>query len=275
MRKGLLILMALLLAGTVAVFAGGGSEGGAAKKITVGVNSENPPWIFAEDGKMTGYESDILEEFAKRAGYEVEYKSAPFATVLPGVQSGQWDIAMSSIWIKQERAEVMDFADPYYDSGIGLMTREGGLTDLSQMKGKTFGSDTGSANEAWLVDNEGKYGPYDMKSYDYWVDAALDLEAGRLDGVVVDDPIALYYIKLHPDSGLVMNIYIPGFKAGQALAFKKGSPLRDEFNEIQNEMKKDGTLAAINKKWFGVDPQPDSSTVNIWGPYMPNEKPNP
>lgn len=274
MKKGLLILMALLLVGTVAVFAGGKSDGGAAKKITVGVNSENPPWIFAEDGKMTGYEADILEEFAKRAGYEVEYKSAPFATVLTGVQSGQWDIAMSSIWIKKERAEVMDFADPYYDSGIGLMTRKGGLTDLSQMKGKTFGSDTGSANEAWLVDNEGKYGPYDMKSYDYWVDAALDLEAGRLDGVVVDDPIALYYIKQHPDSDLVMKIYIPGFKAGQALAFKKGSPLRDEFNKIQNEMKKDGTLAAINKKWFGVDPQPDSSTVNIWGPYMPNEKPS-
>jgi polar amino acid transport system substrate-binding protein len=277
MKKGLLILLALLLVGTVAVFAGGGGEsrGGAKKTITVGVNSENPPWIFADDGKMTGYEADILEEFAKRAGYEVDYKSAPFATVLTGVQSGQWDIAMSSIWIKQERAEVMDFADPYYDSGIGLMTRKGGLTNLSQMKSKTFGSDTGSANEAWLVDNQAKYGPYEIKSYDYWVDAALDLEAGRLDGVVVDDPIALYYIKQHPNSGLVMNIYIPGFKAGQALAFEKGSPLRDEFNKIQNEMKKDGTLAAINKKWFGVDPQPDSSTVNVWGPYMPNEKPNP
>ena len=70
MRKGLLILMALLLVGTVAVFAGGGGEkgGGAKKTITVGVNSENPPWIFAEDGKMTGYEADILEEFATRAG---------------------------------------------------------------------------------------------------------------------------------------------------------------------------------------------------------------
>lgn len=276
MRKGLIVLVVLLLAGALSVYATGTSESsaGAAKKIAVGVNSENPPWIFAEDGKMTGYEADILEEFAKRAGYEVEYKSAPFATVLTGVQSGQWDVAMSSIWIKKERAEVMDFADPYYDSGIGLMTRKGGITSINQMKGKVFGSDTGSANEAWLVDNQAQYGPYEIKSYDYWVDAALDLEAGRLEGVVVDDPIALYYIKQHPNSGLVMNIYIPGFKAGQALAFKKGSPLRDEFNEVQNEMKKDGTLAAINKKWFGVDPQPDSSTVNVWGPYWPNEKPS-
>jgi polar amino acid transport system substrate-binding protein len=141
------------------------------------------------------------------------------------------------------------------------------------LKGKTLGSDTGSANEAWLVDNKAKYGPYTIKSYDYWVDAALDLEAGRIDGVVVDDPIALYYIKEHPKSNLVMPIYMPGFKAGQALAFKKGSPLRNEFNKIQNEMKKDGALAAIHKKWFGVAPPADSSTVNIWGPYWPNEKP--
>ena len=276
MKRVLVVVTVLLLIGAVGVFAGASKEKAAAgtKTITVGVNSENPPWIFAQDGKMTGYEADILEEFAKRAGYRIDYKAAPFATVLTGVQSGQWEIAMSSIWVKQERAAVMDFADPYYDSGIGLMTRKDGITDLSQMKGKTFGSDTGSANEAWLVDNQGTYGPYQIKSYDYWVDAALDLEAGRIDGVVIDDPIALYYIKRNPNSALVMKIYMPGFKAGQALAFKKGSPLRDEFNKVQNEMKKDGTLTAINQKWFGVDPQADSSTVNLWGPYFPNEKPS-
>lgn len=275
MKKRGILFLVFFVALSLAVFAGGqkdaADEGG--RTITVGVNSENPPWIFAEDGKMTGFESDILEEFAKRAGYTIEYKSAPFSTVLTGVQSGQWEIAMSSIWIKEERAAVMDFADPYYDSGIGLMTRADGISSFEEMKGKKFGSDTGSMNETWLLEAQDKYGPYTINSYDYWVDAALDLEAGRIDGVVVDDPIALYYIKQHPDSGLVMELYIPDFKAGQALAFEKGSPLRDEFNKIQNEMKKDGTMAEIHKKWFGVDPPADSSTINIIGPYMPNEKP--
>ena len=274
MKKGLVLILALLVFGTLGIFIDGGKDAAAAgKTLKVGVNSENPPWIFAKDGKMTGFEADLIEAFAKRSGYKLDYKSAPFSTVLTGVQSGQWDVAMSSIWIKKERAEVMDFADPYYDSGIGMMTKKGGIADLSQMKGKVFGADTGSANEAWLLKAKDEYGPYKIKSYDYWVDAALDLEVGRIDGVVVDDPIALYYIKQHPDSGLVMKIYIPGFKAGQALAFKKGSPLRDEFNKIQNEMKKDGTLRNIHKKWFGSEPPKDSSVINIIGPYMPNEKP--
>lgn len=276
MKKGLVISLAVLLAGTLSVFAGGGEAAWAAgeKTIVVGVNSENPPWIFAKDGKMTGFEADLLEAFAKRAGYKIEYKSAPFATVLTGVQSGQWEVAMSSIWIKKERAEVMDFADPYYDAQIGLMVRkDGGITSFSQMKGKVFGADTGSANESWLLEAKKKYGPYEIKSYDYWVDAALDLETGRIDGVVVDAPIALYYIKEHPKSGLIMPLYIDDYHFAQALAFKKGSPLRDEFNKVQNEMKKDGTLLEIHRKWFGADPTKDSSVINIVPPYLPNQKP--
>jgi len=273
MGKKLSTLLVLLLIGMVGVFMLSSSAMAGSKKITVGVNSENPPWIFAKDGKMTGFEADLIEEFAKRTGYELDYKSAPFSTVLTGVQSGQWDVAMSSIWIKKERAEVMDFADPYYDAQIGLMVREDGIKDFGEMKGKTFGSDTGSANESWLLEAQDKYGPYKLKSYDYWVDAALDLETGRIDGVVVDAPIALYYIQQHPKSKLIMPLYIDDYHFGQALAFKKGSPLKDEFNKVQNDMKKDGTLLKIHQKWFGADPPKDSSVINIIAPYMPNEKP--
>jgi polar amino acid transport system substrate-binding protein len=276
MKKQLMGTLAWAVMMALGFVFGGVGEADAAggKTIAVGVNSENPPWVFSKDGKMTGFEVDLLEEFAKRADYKIEYKSAPFATVLTGVQSGQWDIAMSSIWIKKERMEVMDFADPYYDAQIGLMVKkEGGITKFDQMKSKVFGCDTGSANESWLNEAKKKYGPYTVKSYDYWVDAALDLETGRVDGVVVDAPIALYYIQQHPNSKLIMPLYIDDYFFGQALAFKKGSPLRDEFNKVQNTMKKDGALLKIHQKWFGASPPKDSSVTNIVAPYLPNQKP--
>ena len=245
----------------------------ASKKITVGVNSENPPWIFMKDGKMTGFEADLVEEFAKRSNMTIEYKSAPFATVLTGVQSGQWDIAMSSIWVKKERMEVMDFADPYYDAQIGLIfPKAKPIAKFEEMKGKVFGSDTGSANESWLKEAMPKYGPYEMKSYDYWIDAVKDMEAGRTAGVVVDAPIALEYIKNNPDSALDM-LYIDDYHFAQSLAFKKGSPLLATFNKVENEMKKDGSLKAIHVKWFGSEPPADSSVINVVAPYLPNEKP--
>jgi peptide/nickel transport system substrate-binding protein len=244
-----------------------------AKVITIGVNSENPPWVFMESGKIVGFEADIAEEFGKRAGYEIDYKTAPFATVLTGVQSGQWDVAMSSIWVKAERAEVMDFAEPYYDALIGMMARTDTLKSTSDMKGKAFGADTGSANEAWLQAKLAEYGPYEIKSYDYWADAVMDLQAERIDGVVLDAPQILYYAKENPDSGVGLAFYIYDESFGQALAFEKGSPLVAEFNAVQNEMKKDGTLAAIHKKWFASDPPADSCVINECPVYMPNEKP--
>jgi polar amino acid transport system substrate-binding protein len=157
-----------------------------------------------------------------------------------------------------------------------MMTpKTGGITAFDQMKGKAFGSDTGSANESWLKSAEPTYGPFTEKSYNAWLDAVLDLQAGRLDGVVVDAPIAQYYIQQHPDSNLAMPLYIPNFSAGQALAFKKGSPIRDVYNQVQDAMVKDGTLKGIFVKWFGVQPLADSCTINVCAPYMPNEKPTP
>jgi polar amino acid transport system substrate-binding protein len=268
--KKLLVVALTLVAMLVVGVAVSASE----KKVTIGSNSENPPWVYNDNGVMKGFEVDIAEEFGKRAGYKIEYKSAPFSSVLTGVQSGQWDIGMSSIWIKEERAKMMDFADPYYDSGIGLVTKKaGGIAKFADMKGKIFGCDTGSMNEQWLIKAQDEYGPYEVKSYDYWADAILDLESGRTDGVVVDGPIGLYYIMQHPQSELEMNLYIPGFSAGQAFAFKKGSPLKDEFNKIQNEMKADGTMLKIHQKWFGAEPPAGSSTTNTVAPYFPNEKP--
>jgi polar amino acid transport system substrate-binding protein len=251
----------------------GSTASGLPATITVGVNSQNPPWVYMDNGTMTGLEVDIMNEFAKREGVKIEYKSAPFATVLTGVQSGQWDVAMSSIWITAEREKVMDFANPYYDAQIGMMTRSDGITSFAEMKGKSFGSDTGSANETWLKDNQSKYGPYTMKSYNGWEDAILDLQAGRLDGVVMDAPSALYYLKEHSDSGLVMNLYINDYHYAQAMAFKKGSPILPVYNKVQDEMVKDGTLKTIYMKWFGSEPQPDSCTINLCAPYLPNEKP--
>lgn len=279
-------LMAMVLAGCAAPAADGteptqpASEPAAEgeyqlpAKITVGVNSENPPWIYMDNGDFAGFEVDILREFGRRKGIEVEFKSAPFSTVLTGVQSGQWDVAASSIWIKPERAEVMDFADPYYDAQIGMLTNKNApLGDFSNMKGKTFGADGGSANESWLKEAMERYGPYEIKSYDYWTDGIMDLEAGRLAGVVLDAPQALYYVMQHPDSNLMMELYIDDYHYAQAIAFQKGSPLTAIFNEVQDEMKQDGFLAELHRKYFGADPLPDSSTVNKVPPYMPNEKP--
>jgi polar amino acid transport system substrate-binding protein len=232
--------------------------------LKVGLNSENVPWEFMRDGELVGFEVDMLNELAKRAGIELEFITVPFSGIFTGLQSEKWDLASSSIWITEERLKEMDFADPYYDSDMALMTQaDSSIASFEDMAGGVFGADTGSMNDQWLKDNVDTYGPYEIKNYDSPTDAFLDLQAGRLDGVVADSPTALYYVQQNPDAGLdvplLMNIGFP-----QAWAFRKGDPLRDAANEIQNEMKEDGTLAAIYEKWFGQAPPAGSSTVTVY-----------
>jgi len=232
--------------------------------LKVGLNSENVPWEFMREGELVGFEVDMLNELAERMDVELEFITVPFSGIFTGLQSEKWDLASSSIWITEERLKEMDFADPYYDSDIALLTPEDSdITSFAGMAGGVFGADTGSMNDQWLKDNMDNYGPYEIKNYDSPTDAFLDAQAGRLDGVVADAPTALYYVQENPDAGLKVPFLMnEGFP--QAWAFRKGDPLRDAVNAIQNEMKADGTLAAIYEKWFGQAPPEDSSTVTIY-----------
>ncbi len=239
-------------------------EGGDKEVLRVGLNSENVPWEFMREGELVGFEVDMLEELAQRTGMELEYTTVPFSSIFTGLQAEKWDLASSSIWITEERLQEMDFADPYYDSDMALLTpADAEIASFEDMAGGVFGADTGSMNDQWLKDNVDVYGPYEIKNYDSPTDAFLDAQTGRLDGVVADAPTALYYVMQNPDAGLSVPLLMnAGFP--QAWAFRKGDPLRDMVNEIQNEMKQDGTLAQIYEKWFGQAPPEGSSTVTVY-----------
>ena len=162
----------------------------------------------------------------------------------------------------------MDFMDPYYDSDLSLMTlAKSEIKSFADLEGGKFGADEGAMPDQWLQENMEAYGPYEILRYDSPTDAFLDLQAGRLDGVVADAPTALYYAADKPELAvpLLMN---EGF--GQAFATRKGDELRDVVNDVLNDMKADGTMAAIYQKWFKQVPPEGSSTLKIYNSaYVP------
>jgi polar amino acid transport system substrate-binding protein len=240
----------------------------AARVIKVAMNVGNIPWVYNEGGTITGFEVELVTEVAKRMGAEIQIENVQFAGIFPGLQAGKWDIAASSIFIRKDRVAMMDFADPYFQSDQGFLTRKDSpIKSFADMKGKTWGAEVGSANDRWLRENMAQYGPYTIKTYDRLDDAIMDVQTGRLDGATSPSPNILYRIRNKPD--LILAFRSPT-KAMQAVAFRKDDPLCKEFNKIQNDLKKDGTLAAIYKKWFGQDPSPDSPTVKVFTqPYVP------
>ncbi len=228
--------------------------------LKVGANVGNVPWEFEDkNGKLVGFEIDLVKEVAKRVGKKVEFVNTPFTGLFPAVLSNRIDAAVSSITITKKRLQTLDFAQPYYDSDQSLTVRaNSGVTSAKDLKNKVVAVDTGSTGDIWVKNNISKYGFKEVRRFEGLNPAMLDLQAGRFDGYISDIPATLYYTKDKPELKVVERI-----KTGEqySVMFAKGNSLKNEFNTQISAMKKDGTLANIYKKWFGTVPEVGGSTV--------------
>ena len=233
-----------------------------AETIKVGANIGNVPWEFQDaKGELVGFEIDLMKAVAKKTGDTVEFVNIPFQGLFAAVQSGQIGAAVSSITITKKRLESVAFAQPYYDSDQSLtVVKASGIANLAGMSGKVAGVDTGSTGDAWTTQHMAETKIGDIKRYEGLAPAMLDLAAGRIDGYVSDIPALLYYVKDKPQFAVVERIKTT---EQYSVMMAKGSPLVAKVNDAITTMKKDGTLAAIHKTWFGTDPDAGMATATV------------
>jgi polar amino acid transport system substrate-binding protein len=231
-----------------------------ADKIVVGAYPANPPWEYKTDsGGFEGFEIDVATDVAKRLGDEVEFQDLGFQALFAATASGRIDFAVSSISITNERLQNQAFTQAYYDSdGTIVGKTDSTIKSLDDLKGKTIGVIAGSTGDAYMKANAEKLGVADVKSYNAQQDLLLDVQNGRVDGGAGELAGFQFAIKQMPSLKILVRI-----PTGERFAMmtKKGHPLLEKANDAITAMKKDGTTAAIHKKWFGVDPEAGTSTV--------------
>ncbi len=233
-----------------------------AETIKVGANVGNVPWEFQDaSGKLVGFEIDLMTAVAKRLGDEVEFTNIPFNGLFAAVQSGQVDAAVSSITVTKKRLASVGFAQPYYDSDQSLtVAKSSGIADLGGMAGKVVGVDTASTGDMWTTAHQAEDKFADVRRYEGLSPAMLDLAAGRIDGYISDIPALLYYVKDKPQFAVIQRIKTT---EQYSVMTAKDSPLLPKINDAITAMKKDGSLAAIHKTWFGTDPDPALATATV------------
>ncbi|MGO4830706.1 ABC transporter substrate-binding protein [Rhizobiaceae sp. 2RAB30] len=252
-----------LIAAAAALAMGLGMAGTAhAETLVVGAYPANPPWESKlENGDFEGFEVDLVKEIAKRIGADVQIEDLGFQALFSATVSGRIDLAISSISINNDRLQSQSFTQGYYDSDIALVGRKDTtLKGLEDMKGKTVGAISASVGEAWIKANTEKYGIGEYRGYDTQQNLILDMQSGRLDGGIGDIAGFQFAFQKMPDMAVVTAIPT-GDKFG--IMMKKGSPLLEKVNGAIDEIKKDGTMAALHKKWLGADAAPDSSVNKV------------
>ncbi|MDR9437897.1 MAG: transporter substrate-binding domain-containing protein [Halomonas sp.] len=203
-----------------------------------------------ETGEMVGFDMDIISELSERAGFEYNLRTMDFNGIIPAVQTGNVDIAIAGITITEEREEVVDFSDPYYDSGLRILVgaNDDSVQELEDLKGKKIGTKVGSTSYDFLEENLGDEA--DITPYPGSSDMYMALLGGSVDAVFYDAPNVGYFSQTRGEGRVkVVGDLYEGQQYG--IAFADGSEWVEPVNEALAAMKEDGTYDEIHAKWFG------------------------
>jgi polar amino acid transport system substrate-binding protein len=221
-------------------------------KILVGSDTAFPPFESMNGDVAEGFDVDLMNAIGEKLGYEVEFKTEIFDTLISTLQAGgKFDVIASGMTIKPERQELIDFSDPYYDSNQSIAMKKGSVYNSeADLAGKKIGVQSGTTGEAWAKEN---VPTAELVPFKNATDAFAALAAGNVDAVVNDLPVTTELLK-EDDRGLeIVTQIATGEQYGFGVS-KDNPELTKAINSALAELKADGTYAEIYKKWFGIDP---------------------
>ena len=228
----------------------------AGKEITIVTENAYPPWQFLDkDGVAIGWEYDAIAEMAKRLNMKVKYETISWDAMIPAVSEGQFDMGMTGITITDERKAKVDFSDPYMRSQSVMMVRgdESRFSDAKSFAADDkllIGAQAGTTPFYTAVYEvlDGNESNPRIKLFETFGTSVEALKAGDVDTVLTDMTAGQGYVAA--SEGKLKLVGEPLGAEDFGFIFPKGSDLAAPMNAAIAALKADGTLDALNKKWF-------------------------
>lgn len=229
--------------------------------FVVGTEARFPPFEFVEDGEIVGYSADIMERvMAGLEGVSLERLDLPWQGILPGLAAARFDYVVTSVTVTKERYESYHLSLPIADATMAVLKRRGddSIAAPEDVAGKTVGSQTGSAQlqalEALAAELEAAGTPVAaIRDYVDFGEAYADLATGRLQAVVNSLPNLLEAARQRPE---VFEVVLPTFGPKKYFSWagrrdEASASLNAFMDEQLRRLNEDGTLAELQRKWFG------------------------
>src|SRR5580765_6957831 len=170
------------------------------------------PYVYPEPQKpeqLVGFEHDLADAIAAKLGVKAEMVQNQWDQLVPALERRNFDIILNGLEITPDNQQHIAMSQPYFVYAQQIVTRKetDGLSQLENLKGKAVGVLSGSVAQRLLE----KSGGSDLRIYPGNVESLRDLKAKRIEAVVMDLPIAIYYAK--PDSALKFSgsSFAPGY----------------------------------------------------------------
>lgn len=218
-------------------------------KIRIATDATWPPFEYVNEQTkaIEGFDIDLFKAIAEKEGLEVEFINVAWDPLLAGVAQCQYDAAISSITITEDRKKQMLFSDPYFEAGQLVTVRKDNtvITGKDALAGKVAGAQIGTTGAFEVEKIKGAT----LKTYDDIGLAFQDLINGQIDAVVADNPLALGYVGKHPDKLKTVGAVFTNEVYGIAVC-KTKTDLLAKINSGLKAVKKEGLIEKLVKKWL-------------------------
>ena len=223
--------------------------------LVIGLDDSFPPMGFRnENNEIVGFDIDVAKAVCERLGMELKLQQISWASKEQELNSGNIDCIWNGFAYTEERAKTMTLTENYI-KGKNYFILKSGTTAKNQyeLEGKKIGVQSGSS-QAFDLENSEFGKKVEIISYSDNLTAFMDLETGGVDSIFCSSIIGNYLIQSKNKSYETVDSENISKSNGSVIAFKQGNTeLRDKIQNTLYELKKDGTLKEISKKWFGED----------------------
>lgn len=221
--------------------------------ITMGVSADYPPYEFhakvAGKDEVVGLDINLAKEIAKDLGVKLEIKELGFDALIGSLSTGKVDMLVSGMVPTPERSKEVLFSDPYIAIDQAMVVRKSDKKEWSQdvaIENKLVGVQKASAQESLM---QKEYGDTPLTSLQKTTDVILNLKNKKVDGGLLERPVAEAYVAQNPD------LVVADFEIGEvgqdkmAVAFAKGqTDLAAAVNQTIGHVSADNKMADWQKE---------------------------
>lgn len=237
MKKVILFLMLIL-----------SSLSFAAKKLYVGTNAEFAPYEYLENGKMVGFDIELMDAIGEELGYEVVWSNMSFDGLLPALQMKKIDAVIAGMSQTPERQKAVTFSMPYLlfssDEHYVIVNEESSYVKKEELNGKKIGVQIGTMQEEFAKDLGGL-----PQLYNSWTGALMDLQQNKIDAVIIADVSGEEYLKTM--KGIKKIDVVEENFPGASIALRKSeTELAEQINQAILKIDAEGKYLEILKKYF-------------------------
>ncbi len=249
MKKFLKVASIVLVIAMIACFAACGGNGGEKEKLVMATNAEFPPYEYVEDGKIVGIDAEIAGLIAEKLGMELEIVDVAFDSIIPGVQSGKYDMGMAGLTVNDERLEKVNFSTSYATGIQAVIVKDGSdIKSIDDLADKKIGVQTSTTGDIYAT---GDYGEDAITRYDNGAVAVQALLADKVDCVIIDNEPAKSYVAANEGLKVLDTEYTV---EDYAICFaKENTELQEKVNGALEELIKDGSVKEVIEKYIPAE----------------------